>query len=69
MTGSALALQIHPDRETMGRAAAAAVAQAMRERLARQSQLRMVFAAAPSQREMLRALAAEPDVDWTRAHG
>lgn len=66
MTGSTLSAQVHPDRATLGRAAAVAVAQAMRERLARQSRLRMVFAAAPSQREMLHALAAEPGLDWSR---
>lgn len=50
----------------MGAAAAAEVAGALRERLAARPAVRMVFAAAPSQQEMLDALAAEPGVDWTR---
>ena len=63
---SQLRLSVHPDRTSMGRAAAAAVADAVRAGLARRPTLRMVFAAAPSQREMLHALALEPDVDWSR---
>ncbi|MFC1411507.1 glucosamine-6-phosphate deaminase [Streptacidiphilus sp. N1-12] len=66
MTGSTLAPQVHQDRGALGRAAAAAVAEAMRERLAGQARLRMVFAAAPSQREMLTALAGQPGLDWSR---
>ena len=66
MAEPTLSAQVHPDRVTMGRAAAAEVARAMRERLARRPRLRMVFAAAPSQRDMLHALAAEPGLDWSR---
>jgi glucosamine-6-phosphate deaminase len=50
----------------MGRAAAADVARELRERLSRQAQARMIFAAAPSQGEMLAALAEEPGLDWRR---
>jgi glucosamine-6-phosphate deaminase len=59
-------VQTFPDRESMGRAAAADVAAEIRERLGTQQSVRMVFAAAPSQQEVLDALAAEPDVDWSR---
>ena len=50
----------------MGRTAAAEIAADLRRRLAVQNSVRMVFAAAPSQSEMLHALIAESDVDWTR---
>ena len=53
-------------RDAMGRAAAADIAAALRDRLARQSHARMIFAAAPSQAEMLDALACERDIDWQR---
>jgi len=42
------------------------VATAMREALARQPVVRMVFAAAPSQNELLDTLATVPDLDWSR---
>lgn len=50
----------------MGRAAAADVGVALRDRLARQGTVRMIFAAAPSQAELLDALARERDIDWRR---
>jgi glucosamine-6-phosphate deaminase len=53
-------------RAEMGQASAADVATEMRRLLADKGQVRMIFAAAPSQAEMLAALAGEPDVDWRR---
>ncbi|MBS7697669.1 MAG: 6-phosphogluconolactonase [Chelatococcus sp.] len=50
----------------MGRAAAADVAAELRARLARQPGVRMIFAAAVSQNDMLEALIAEPGIDWRR---
>jgi len=50
----------------MGAAAARAVAQELKQRLARQDRVRMVFAAAPSQLEFLAALVAQTDIDWSR---
>lgn len=50
----------------MGRAAAADVGVALRDRLARQGTVRMIFAAAPSQTELLDAFARERDIDWRR---
>lgn len=62
-----LNVQTFPDRGSMGRAAAADVADEIRARLvANPAGVRMVFAAAPSQREALDALIAEPDIDWSR---
>jgi glucosamine-6-phosphate deaminase len=59
-------VRIFEDRTAMGRAAAADVAAELRATLARQESLRMIFAAAPSQREMLNGLATAEDIDWGR---
>lgn len=59
MTGEVLTcagppeLRAYPNRVAMGRAAAADVAAELRQRLAAQPVVRMVFAAAPSQQDML----------------
>ncbi|CAH1667213.1 6-phosphogluconolactonase [Chelatococcus asaccharovorans] len=53
-------------RAEMGQAAAADVAAELRARLARQAGVRMIFAAAVSQSEMLQALVAAPGIDWGR---
>ena len=58
-------VHIFPDRALMGAAAAHEIATELRAVLARKSNVRIVFAAAPSQVEMLSALVAEPDIDWT----
>lgn len=59
-------IHIADTRQEMGRQAAADIAAELRRRLSRQQHLRMIFAAAPSQREMLDALAVEQRIDWTR---
>jgi glucosamine-6-phosphate deaminase len=62
-----LRVEVHPDRDAMGRAAGAAAATAIAERLrAGPGEVRVVFASAPSQDEMLAALAAAPHLDWAR---
>jgi glucosamine-6-phosphate deaminase len=53
-------------RAAMGRAAAHDIAAAIRARLAAAAGVRMIFAAAPSQSEMLEALIAELGIDWRR---
>jgi glucosamine-6-phosphate deaminase len=55
-----------PDRAAMGAAAADDVAEELRARLAEQGAVRMIFAAAPSQSDMLDRLVAAPDIDWSR---
>lgn len=59
-------VRISATRAEMGEAAAADVAAELRRRLAKQVSVRMIFAAAPSQGEMLDALAAAEGVDWSR---
>lgn len=61
-----LRVLVYTDRATMGVAAGAAVAAALRARLARQARVRMIFAAAPSQAEMLANLRQAPGIDWAR---
>ena len=50
----------------MGAAAAQDIAEALRDALSRQQNVRMVFAAAPSQAQTLAALCAAGGIDWTR---
>lgn len=53
-------------RLAMGNRAAADIAAEVRACLRRQPAIRMVFAAAPSQGEMLAALCGQQDIDWSR---
>jgi glucosamine-6-phosphate deaminase len=53
-------------RAAMGQTAAEDIADELRRRLQNQQSVRMIFAAAPSQSEMLTALMLIPDVDWSR---
>lgn len=53
-------------RLEMGHKAAVDIATELRRRLAAQSEVRMIFAAAPSQSEMLAGLVAQSGIDWTR---
>jgi glucosamine-6-phosphate deaminase len=59
-------VRVFPDRAAMGAAAADDVAAELRALLARHEGVRMIFAAAPSQREMLDGLVAAEGIDWTR---
>ena len=59
-------VRVLADRAALGLTAGAAVATSLRARLAVQPRVRMVFAAAPSQSELLDALSREPGVDWSR---
>ncbi|GAA2387688.1 6-phosphogluconolactonase [Dactylosporangium salmoneum] len=61
-----LHVEIHPDPVAAGRAAAAVIADELRAVLRDKEVARVVFAAAPSQDATLDALAAAPDLDWSR---
>lgn len=54
------------DRLALGQASAAEVAAELRARLTVQQEVRIVFAAAPSQQETLETLRDAPDIDWSR---
>jgi glucosamine-6-phosphate deaminase len=53
-------------RQELGYAAAVDIAAELRARLGRQEHVRIIFAAAPSQREMLHELIQQPGIDWSR---
>ena len=53
-------------RAALGKRAAEEIAAELRLRLGSQRGVRMIFAAAPSQSEMLESLVMAPGIDWTR---
>ena len=55
-----------PSRKEMGQTAAAEAAAAIRECLKTKDQIRMIFAAAPSQNEFLEALSSDRSVEFNR---
>lgn len=59
-------ISTHPTRSALGRAAAAWAAERIRQAIEWTSGARVMLAAAPSQAETLIALAAEPEIDWSR---
>ena len=59
-------LQVATSRQHLGELAARDIAAELKRCLERQDDVRVVFAAAPSQSEMLSHLLREPGVDWTR---
>jgi glucosamine-6-phosphate deaminase len=61
-----LRIRCFANSTTMSRAAAHDIAEEIRARLAVAAGVRMIFAAAPSQGEMIEALIAEPAIDWRR---
>nr|WP_026021697.1 glucosamine-6-phosphate deaminase [Bacillus timonensis] len=61
-----LNVQVFANREDMGTSAAIDVASTIKELLSKKARVRMVFAAAPSQIELLKSLIAEPEIDWKR---
>lgn len=59
-------IDIADTRAELGERAAAAIAAVIRAELREKARLRMIFAAAPSQSEMLMALLREPGIEWER---
>lgn len=64
-----LRVQVYNNRENMGRAAGARAADIIRELLKSKDEVRAIFAAAPSQNEMLEYLTEQKDIDWQRVVG
>ena len=60
-----LVCRVYANRDEMGKAAANDAAAKIRELLQTQSEINMVFAAAPSQNDVLKHLLTE-DVDWSK---
>lgn len=63
-----LSVNIYDTRKNMGEAAAADIAACIKKLLAEKDEIYMIFAAAPSQNEMLEALCADPEIEWNRIH-
>lgn len=61
-----LKVQVYLNREQMGRASAFAMADKMCRVIQKQQQIRIVFAAAPSQNEFLNTLSRIPNIDWSK---
>jgi glucosamine-6-phosphate deaminase len=59
-------VQLTESRSQLGEIAAREIGAALREGLRKKPQLRVIFAAAPSQSEMLAALLRESGIDWRR---
>lgn len=61
-----LCIYVGSSRADVGLKGALDVADELRQRLAKQSGVRMIFAAGPSQGEMLASLVEQPAIDWGR---
>jgi glucosamine-6-phosphate deaminase len=61
-----LRVKVYPQRLALGEAAGNAVGIALKALLNQQQQVRMIFAAAPSQNEFLETLALFEGIDWSR---
>jgi len=61
-----LAVEVHPDRASLGAAAAAKASAAIRALIARNGKAAVIFASAASQNEFLAALRADRAIDWQR---
>lgn len=62
----ALEVRVYEDRDKMGAAAAEDIKACMLELLSTKDSLNMIFAAAPSQNEVLASLAKDPQIPWNR---
>lgn len=63
-----LSWRAYSDRSSMGIAAAAYAEGLIRALLFQKEEIRMIFAAAPSQNEVLENLARSPNIPWERIH-
>ena len=63
-----LRVNIYESRDAMGKAAAYDVKEKILSLLSQKESIRMIFAAAPSQNEVLAALACDKDIPWERVH-
>ncbi|MHA7749105.1 MULTISPECIES: TIM barrel protein [Paenibacillus] len=61
-----LKVKVFENRQVMGAAAAVEAATKIKELLSRKDQVRMIFAAAPSQNEFLAELVNQKGIDWER---
>ena len=63
-----LEVRIYESRGEMGHAAALDIKNKIKECLAAQAEINMIFAAAPSQNEVLASLASDKEIEWERVN-
>ena len=63
-----LAVEIYENRVLMGEAAARDIKQKIAELLKSKREINMIFAAAPSQNDVLKALAEDKEIEWNRVN-
>lgn len=63
-----LTVNIYKTRDEMGKAAGADIKVKILELLSKKETINMIFAAAPSQNEVLAFLAADPEIPWNRVN-
>ena len=68
LTADKLQVRVLDTRDEMGKAAASSAASCLRAILKQKPYANVIFAAAPSQNEMLHHLVQESDIDWTRVN-
>ena len=61
-----LSVKIMPDRDEMGKVAAEDIRAKIKELLETKKEINMIFAAAPSQNDVLSHLISYKDIDWSR---
>ncbi len=61
--------EVYIDRKDLGQRASSVVAEKLKELLRAKQDVRMIFAAAPSQNEFLDALSSANGIDWSRVTG
>ena len=61
-----LTVNIYESRAEMGKAAALDIKRAIVAALSEKSEINMIFAAAPSQNEVLSSLVADSEIEWAR---
>ena len=63
-----LTVEIHENRTLMGEAAARDIKAKIAELLTVKAEINMIFAAAPSQNDVLKALVADKEIEWDRVN-
>ena len=61
-----LTVNVYETRTLMGEAAAKDIKNKIKELLLKKAEINMIFAAAPSQNDVLKALVEDKDVEWNR---
>ena len=67
-TKDSLEVRVYSSRTEMGNAAAADIKAKISELLKEKEEINMIFAAAPSQNEVLYALATDKEIEWNRVN-